>query len=81
MKENLAVKRLKYYLDLNGIDYEILSNQMYCHGVTILEGMFEEEDLTVCYFVDGDMLVEQMTVVDTVHLIKGFIAEDDGIRS
>ncbi|MGN1200878.1 MAG: hypothetical protein ACI4R8_01250 [Candidatus Caccovivens sp.] len=80
MKENLAIKRLKYYLDLNGIDYEMHSDQMYCHGVTVMEGMLEEENLTVCYFDDGEMYVETMSVVDTVELIKGFIA-DDGIRS
>ena len=71
MKEKGAFYRLKYYLDLNGISYtEIEPNKtIECKDVTIMEGIYDPDNLTISYY-DDDLYIEEKTVVEIVDFLK-----------
>lgn len=77
MKDKGAFYRLKYYLDLNGISYtEIEPNKtIECKDVTIMEGIYDPDNLTISYY-DDDLYIEEKTVVEIVDFLKEIKTND-----
>ena len=64
--------RLKFYIGLYGWDYEedVVDHKITCRDVMFMEGLFDESELTACYFDGYDYQVEQKSVVECIELLK-----------